>query len=149
MKKISRQRVYERVREHFTQPGAVYGFDKKGGVCVYRGGLDPKSPIRCSVGVIIPDSRYGGNREKWQYDTPDGLVVEAHFADQAISAAGYDTSYDNLGEFVADMQKIHDEHALPTVTRPFERKARARKMSTFIKALDQFAKDQGLKVVNG
>lgn len=48
----------QRIREHFSVEGTQLGFLDGAKTCCYRGKQDPKSPVRCSVGVLIPDEAY-------------------------------------------------------------------------------------------
>jgi hypothetical protein len=138
MRKLSRQKAYERVRAHFTQPGVEYGLDGKGADknCAYRGNKDPKSPRRCAIGVLISNTAYP-------------RVNEYDFADDALRKAGFDVEFDGLGRFAHDLQRVHDDCAMSRAgrTRLGTARYRALPMKSFIKRLDEFAAEHGLKVV--
>lgn len=62
-KKLTRLDVIQKVREHFSQPDAEFGYDLTRDECVYRGGNNSKSKIRCAMGVCIPDPLYSSSFE--------------------------------------------------------------------------------------
>lgn len=55
---MTEREIIAKVREHFSRPDAQYGYDAESACCVYRLDNDPASPVRCAVGVLIPDEAY-------------------------------------------------------------------------------------------
>lgn len=60
---MTTQEAYEAIREFFSRPEATLAWDEGLGECVYRGGGEPDSPIRCAFGCILPDDLYSPNME--------------------------------------------------------------------------------------
>lgn len=122
------QAVYEKVRAWFSKPDAVYGYEH--GKCVYRGGSNPQSQVRCSVGAVLDDSEY---EPRWDEgsDEESGVNVYAIYDDtwpKSLRGVKLD--------FLDVMQNIHDNCANENLL-----------MSTFIADLDGLASKYGLKVV--
>lgn len=120
------QAAYEQIRAYFTRPDAAQAFSEKDGICVYRGydehgNRDPYSPIRCALGVLIPDHLYQPTFERTSLFR---LKDREEFRDVLYHLRGVDL------DFVEQAQRQHD-------TRVFE-------FSTFIERLDQEAENFGL-----
>lgn len=65
---MTAQEAYEKIRAHFTKPDAVFSWDESKNNCVYRKDGDPASPVRCAVGVLIPDKFYDVELEENSID---------------------------------------------------------------------------------
>lgn len=93
---LTRADIIQRVREHFSKPDTVLAFD--GAKCIYRGENDPASPVRCFVGVIIPDEIYNPEFE----NEPASLIFDvlAPLVATDVTPAWLD-----------NLQAIHDDHA--------------------------------------
>lgn len=75
------------------------GFDSLRGGCVYRGGKDVNSPVRCSIGCLIPDEIYAPEFENRSfYSLFNYGEVEKLFSRNDIA-------------FFGDIQIKHDEIA--------------------------------------
>lgn len=144
----STQEAYERVRKHYSQPGALYGNDEMS--CTYRGRQLADSQRRCSVGVLIENSEY-----RTEFDT-------ACFSPLDIA---HELGWTVDSEFLMEMQPVHDSCAMggPVwIYRDSEKESETPEnilfhhrgvrteplpMSVFIEALDVLAKKFGLQVV--
>jgi hypothetical protein len=129
VKQLTTQSVYETVRETFSAPDAMYGYDLKRFQCVYRGGGDPESPLRCSVGVLIPDSEYNPG---WDYENGTTVAALLEFGSEELIR-----HFENVDKkFLSHMQGTHDDCARS-----------GRSTSRFIELLDRAAQIHGLQVV--
>lgn len=146
METLNRQQVYEKVREFFSRPGAVFGYS--GSMCVYRGDGDPLSPVRCAIGCLLPDNLYDDGME----NTGAEEVYNGdwhNFDDSGNEYEGYgighlfDPSDEGMPYFLSEMQEIHDG-----VARRLKGGFPDATMELFITNLDIFAKDNDLQVVN-
>lgn len=124
------QEVYEKIREHFTAEDAVYGMNNDSMTCVYRGDYDPKSSVRCSVGVLLPDDEYDPHM-----DSPNGMSVNAYNMVGQALIKRWGTQLD-FG-FIGAVQVVHDDKA--QTLAPIEH---------FVSRLDKLAADYGLEVVS-
>lgn len=117
------QQAYERIRKHFSKPGAVYGYDASQAKCQYRTELPSGKVAKCAVGCLIPKSSYN---PVW-----DARVLTA---DQLLPLIGWTNEV--LDSFLAKAQDVHDQCALDEVG-----------MGRFIVLLDKVARAYSLKVV--
>lgn len=70
---FDRLAAIQKVRDHFSQPGAVMAVgdfllpgdseEYKEWGCIYRGDQNPASKVRCAFGALIPDGFYRPNME--------------------------------------------------------------------------------------
>lgn len=118
---MTTQEAYERIRAHFNRPEAVLAKEEIDGIsrCVYRGGGDAKSPIRCAFGVLIPDSKYtpdmedkfaGAVCDQW----PKVMEVVSDVRPQFIEEAQYlhDSRAHDARDFVRQLDEIAQEYEL-------------------------------------
>lgn len=113
-KPMTKTDVINKVRKHFSQPDAEYGFligvdtseyaaslndGTIGDVCVYRGDHDASSPIRCAFGCLIPDELYDPEFDRGSF-AADVCVSYPEIADLFAD----DVSY----EWLNNLQRIHD-----------------------------------------
>lgn len=97
--------VIAHIRDHFSREGAEYGYDPQkheafgsyGGGCVYRKGADHSSPVRCAVGVLIPDAAYDPSMESENAESLVG-VLDLH---ESVTA-----------DFLYQLQVVHDRYAI-------------------------------------
>lgn len=114
---MNTQQVYEKIRAHFTQPGAELATETSRG-CVYRGDYHAHSPVRCAVGVLIPDELYEPDME--DYTSVSGSVRKL------LEEQGIDI------KFVHNCQLAHD---------------RSVSVEDFVERLDDLARVELLDVV--
>ena len=65
---LTKEEIKQTVIEWYEDPEHELGYDEEAGFCVYRLNEDPTSPIRCSVGVLIPDHLYAGFMENNNFE---------------------------------------------------------------------------------
>lgn len=53
------EEAYRTIREYFTRPGAVLGYDEEYDCCCYR----TSNGHKCAVGCLIPDEKYSQSFE--------------------------------------------------------------------------------------
>lgn len=111
---MTNQEAYDAILAHFEQDGAVFGWgdirriDDNGYVsverdCVYRGNGDPKSPLRCAFGCLIPDDLYNPGMEG---TTASGvLTVSGKYGDLKAHFDGLNLT------FLDTIQGMHDRLA--------------------------------------
>ena len=127
---MTTQEAYEQIRAHFSKPDAVFAFSEEeydraeGNGCVYRLGGNPKSPVRCAFGALIPDELYDPKFENVS-------AVEL-ISGRPFSVLFYGVNRDFIGA-------AQDEHDLLAMQRATP--------ETFVRALDKLADRHGLKVV--
>ena len=122
---MTTQKAYERIRAWFLRPGAVFGFDREEGNCVYRGGSKPYSRVRCAVGCLIPPKNYTdqlegmGPHQLVIYELPDLFAgINVKFLEQA------QTLHDNeackvepsIPNFIAELDKLARQFKLEVVS---------------------------------
>lgn len=131
---MTTQEAYEKIREHFSKPGAQRAYESKAtsdlSGCVYRGldengNRDPHSPIRCAFGVLIPDDRYDPEMER-KYC---GEVIRSYLDDLFPG-----DQHGSQAKFLSAAQGEHDD-----TSKDFE---------TFIERLDTLAREYHLTVPN-
>jgi len=107
---MNTQQVYEKIRAHFTHPGEELATETGRG-CVYRGDYDAHSPVRCAVGVLIPDEVY---EPEMEVDTArDGGVrkvleqqgIDIKFAHKCQLAHDNSTSVEHFIERLDDLAR--------------------------------------------
>lgn len=136
MTPMTKKDVYEKVKAHFSRPGAVFGYDPNG--CVYRGEDDAHSQIRCAFGAILPDDRYHPGME----NTIASTVIDGDWFISVNSwgeepKPGYELTnlfenWDNgFAEFIDEIQQAHDTEA----------KSNNPSMKNFLLNLDLIYKD--------
>lgn len=109
---MTTQEAYEQIKEFFSQPDAVRGFDENGMGCVYRAGEDRLSPIRCAFGCLIPDEMYHPDIE--------GLGADEAFRWLQREGIPIDTIMDDVDlGFICAAQVAHDKSE--TITEFLER----------------------------
>ena len=94
------QQAYEKIVDHFSEPGAELANNEAGPTsCVYRGDYDAKSPIRCAFGVLIPDELYTPDFE----NTTAFNLFDNHPQLTAL--------FDDVGtrRFIVEAQRLHDD----------------------------------------
>jgi hypothetical protein len=124
---MTRADVLAKVREHFSKPDAAlsfqYGYgddtadeDPDAFVCVYRKDEDPYSPVRCAMGVLIPDELYDprmeatgasqlvGENPTWNNDNEYGDAT-------GVYSLGHLFAADVTPEFLDAVQYAHDKTA--------------------------------------
>jgi hypothetical protein len=129
---MTKQEIYERVRDHFSVPGTRMGYSNSAESCVYRGGNNPVSPVRCAFGVLIPDELYEPKME----NTLVGQLLEQR-ADLR-TALGLGITSDVI-YFLGVVQDAHDGIAADMPAR--------NKRKRFLQRLDRIAAKHGLDVV--
>jgi hypothetical protein len=134
---MTTQEAYEKIRNHFLQPDAVFAVDPRSGIygkgsCIYRGDYDPHSPVRCAFGVLIPDHLY-----KLQMETKTAEAVLRDHDTLADALKDGDQRYEiNFVMFVDEAQSAHD--TIATSEEP--------SIADFINTLDELAIKFGLSV---
>ena len=124
---MTTQEAYEQIRHWFAVEAIAFGYDHDARECVYRGGHEVDSPIRCAVGCLIPDELYTGEMESHWVESVfrEWPSVGDHFD-------GVDTG------FLSDAQRDHDEMA----------RQGASTLDDFVEQLDKVAERYGLEVVS-
>lgn len=93
------QEAFNKVWKHFVEdkkPQSIESLTVDGGSsvrCVYRAGEDPKSEIRCAIGLMIPDEEY-----KPEFDHSSLMTVKSRVS--TLSAYEFN--------FLDELQKAHD-----------------------------------------
>lgn len=139
---MTKQEAYEKMREFFSRPGAVLAVERMTHnpdkfKCVYRGGAEATSPVRCAIGCLIPDEQYdpwfdehGDITGKGILDLDEAGRLPAVIED-SIQACGYDDFLD----FLETCQSAHDRIGINQGTT-----------GAFVRDLDAIAERYGLKV---
>lgn len=150
MATMTKQEVYEQIRSHFTKPGAVLAYEPmskdSGNGCVYRLNQDPKSPVRCAFGLLIPDEVYHPEMEN---KNASDLI----YAYRSLNEL-YGGEMPNEGEYHPDME---DEEWVPQGLVDFINEAQLKHdnaamhegtVESFVLSLDELAMKSGLEVVS-
>ena len=120
---FTRATAIAKIREHFSQPGAELGISYEhddDGTCLYREDGDPASPVRCGIGVLIPNDLYSNYIE----GASAGDLLHEKWALSSVFGA------DITPIFLDRVQEIHDKIAKEGGTA-----------SNFLAALDQAVND--------
>lgn len=112
--KLNKQEIIAKVREHFSQPGAQlairtnvdHNFPDEA-QCVYRGGFDPTSPLRCAFGVLIPDEAYEPSMEG---SRAQAVVDDNPHLKNLFESDVYDGN-EFFSTFLNRLQRVHDDIA--------------------------------------
>lgn len=127
---MTTQEAYDKIRAHFSQPNAVFGYDHSEMVCVYRGRYENTNPVRCAFGVLIDDEDY--------YEAMEGNSVTTLLIGDGEDISPYlaPGKYADLDlGFLERVQETHD-HCATT----------KRSVTAFLGELDQLAKLHDLTV---
>lgn len=125
MQPLSKREIIAKIREHFTKPGAQFGYASEygetfeeaelgNGVCVYRGDADPHSEIRCAMGVLVPDELYSPAMEsELAGSLLDGRMAYDDIAEEDVQLPSLRHLFaENVtGDFLRACQKAHDDTA--------------------------------------
>jgi hypothetical protein len=84
---MNAQEAYEKIREHFTRPGAELGKNGPDG-CLY---FNPRTKTKCAVGFAAPD---------------DGAIFEDA---GTIDPADVQQIYDDMPNLWEELQEVWDE----------------------------------------
>lgn len=117
---MTNQEAYEKVRAHFSRPDTVFGLDPLTDECVYRADCDAYSPVKCSIGVLIPDELY----ESWFEN--ESIFTLIHTLRLVVTELMGCDEY-----WLANMQRLHDRTAQNALMSLEEKKEH------FIKELDE------------
>lgn len=118
------QQAYEKIRTHFSQPGAQYGYNEESGECQYR---SPENHP-CAVGVLIPDELY---EQIGPWDIEGKGVRDLAKLDELRDLVNGDTPMGQFKlEFLTSVQRLHDNCAIEH-----------HPMEEFIRRLDQRARE--------
>lgn len=128
MRRLGRRDVLRKAIAHFSKPDAELAYDHEEGTCAYRVGGEADSPQRCAIGVCIPDELYNSGMEGTGvvYMLPDHPEVSDLFTERALA-----------GDFLLDVQRIHDTEAELTSSADPER---------VVKKLRDYARRTGIKL---
>jgi hypothetical protein len=112
-KLLTKADVIEKIVAHFSKPdaqfAAIYDDVEQKVMCVYRGNNDPESPVRCAMGVCIPDHLYDALMESKCASAviaPINGVVRTRSAVGALFAPDVD-----MPRFLDACQAAHDDFA--------------------------------------
>lgn len=144
---LTTQQAYEKVRAHFTAPGAMLGrSDVPGKSCAYRTERNGQT-VKCAVGCLIPDEHYDPIMDTGKFvmieHEPEGWE---DYADAGWTATQIDTTFDDLhaagvlgvaeniglADLLSNVQSAHDS---------------ADSVEEFIDQLDSIARHAGLTTV--
>lgn len=114
MKRQTLQSIFTRVYRHFIINKSPKAFHD--GACVYRGGYDAKSKLRCAVGLLIPnrlyDASFEGNNApsllSGNWANSPVTVILADKLSKYFRETFEDTELDALGDFLYELQCAHD-----------------------------------------
>ena len=136
---MTTQEVYEAQRRFFKEDAICFAVVDKvvendsdeapidaETICVYRGDNDPKSPVRCAIGCVLPDELYTAGME-------ENSVTQVIGTYDAVAELfeGVDEQY------LEESQRAHDLMAEDGCTT----------LDEFVVRLDQLAKRFCLEVV--
>lgn len=149
---MDKQTAYNRIRAHFSKPGAEFAFNAEDRSCYYRVGYKPYSKKRCAVGVLIPDGKYAAAEVKSDLEglSPD-QVCEWLWPDADEDLKAFLSVCQNLHDYSAmnQWQSSLDEFYSREVyipNRPGSIKISGNTIKSFLEDLDEYARIEGLSV---
>lgn len=127
--------AYVAIREHFSQEGARFGYDRHSTDCVYRRDVTPYDAegnalepvtVRCAVGCLIPDGDYD--------EMLEGKGISCDIVWEFLVQKGIVEDDPDLRTFLQHTQDSHDGCASD----------RNLGVSTFLSRLDRRAREMGV-----